>query len=384
MIIVIADDISGAAELAGIGLRYGITVEMSTVVDKGSAAELLVIATDTRSINEEDAIAEMEKITSDILQLQPDFIFKKIDSVLRGHVVAELTAHLKILGYERALVVAANPSLGRTISDGTYFYNDLPIHKSSFSNDPEFPIKSSDVFKMLRVNNASVQVRKNGDELPVKGIIVGEVADNNDLKLWAKRIEKNILPAGASGFFSAILDMKYVKENKIEEEIEEQGQTALFVCGTTFNKSRDAIKKIKEREGPVSYMPEAILAFADNDDENYQLWSNEIVSFIHSKGKAIISVDPEGVKGIPVSAAMLRQKTAIVVDRIFKQENVHELFIEGGSTAAAIVRQLGLETFIPVNELAPGVVRMHVKERDMFITIKPGSYQWPGVVWDFE
>ena len=383
MIVVIADDISGAAELAGIGLRYGLTVEMSTVVDRDADAELLVIATDTRSMNEEDAITEIKKVTSEVMLLHPGIVFKKIDSVLRGHVVAELSAQLKILGYEKALVIAANPSLGRTIRNGTYFYNDQPIHKSSFSVDPEFPIKSSNVLKMLRVNNTSVQVKKNTDELPVHGIIIGEVGDNNDLKIWAKRIEKNILPAGGSGFFSAILDTRY-EESKTEEEIEDERQTALFVCGSTFNKSRDAIKAIKHRGGPVSYMPETILTSGDNDDENYQIWSNEIVSFIHVKGKAIVSVDPESVKGPGVSAPMLREKTAIVVDRIFKQETIHELFIEGGSTAAAIIRQLGFETFIPVKELAPGVVRMRVKEReDLFITIKPGSYQWPGTVWDF-
>ena len=357
---------------------------MSTVVNQDADAELLVIATDTRSMKEKDAIAEIKKITNEVLLLHPDLVFKKIDSVLRGHVVAELTAQLKILGYEKALVVAANPSLGRTIHEGTYFYNDKPIHKSSFSIDPEFPIKSSDVSKMLRVNNASVAVKKNGEGLPSNGIIIGEVADNNDLKLWAKRIEKNILPAGASGFFSAILDALYVKGNKEETWVEEKGQTALFVCGSTFNKSRDAIQEIKHREGPVSYMPEAVLSSGDNDDENYQVWSNEIVSFIHSKGKAIVSIDPESIKGIDVSAALLREKTAIVVDRVFKQETIHELFIEGGSTAAAIIRQLGFETFIPVKELAPGVVRMRVKDReDVFITIKPGSYQWPEAVWDF-
>lgn len=385
MIVVIADDISGAAEIAGIGLRFDLHAEMSTVVNRNTDADLLVIATDTRSMNEADAIAEIKRITSEVVLLHPAMVFKKIDSVLRGHVVAELTAQLEILGYEKAFVVAANPSLGRTIRDGTYFYNDQPIHKSSFSIDPEFPIRTSDVLKMPGINTSSVLVKKNTDELPGHGIIVGEVTDTSDLKRWADRVDKSTLPAGSSGFFSAMIDTLHVKENKREEiEIEVPRQTALFVCGSTFSKSRSAVQEIKLRGGPVSYMPEAVIASGDNDDEHYQIWCNEIVSFIHSKGKAIISIDPETIKDKPVSAAMLREKTAIVVDRVCKQENIHELFIEGGSTAAAIIRQLGFETFIPVKELAPGVVRMLVKEReDLFITIKPGSYQWPGAVWDF-
>ena len=386
MIVVIADDISGAAEIAGIGLQYGLIVEMSTVVHQDAAADLLVIATDTRSMKEADAINEIKKITSEVLLLHPDLVFKKIDSVLRGHVIAELNEQLKILELKKALVVAANPSLGRTISNGKYFYNDQLIHLSSFSKDPEFAINTADVLKMLRTGSENVHVKKIEDDILEDAIFIGEVRSVEDLHSWAMRYEKNILPAGAAGFFSAMLDTMHVKENKSEEmDIEKFEQTTLFVCGSTFNKSRDDIQTIKNKGGPVSYMPASILGSGDNDDENFQLWSNEIVSYIHSNGKAIISIDPEGVKGMPVSAATLRKKTAIVVDRVFKQENIHELFIEGGSTAAAITRQQGFETFVPITELAPGVVRMRVKEKeDLFITIKPGSYEWPAAVWDFD
>ena len=385
MIVVIADDFSGAAELSGIGLRYSLDVEMSTVVNKDSNARLLVIATDTRSMKKKAAIAEIKRITSEVLLLDPELIYKKIDSVLRGHVVAELTAQLDILNYEMALVVPANPSLGRTIRDGTYFYNNRPIHQSSFSIDPEFPVKHSGILKMLGVIDGAVLVINPHNKFSEHRIIVGEVTDNDDLKLWAKRIDKKILPAGSSGFFSAILDsINTEQSNREEARIREPGQTTLFVCGSTFNKSRDAILEIKHRGGPVSYMPENILQSDENDDENYQLWSNEIAAFIHSKGKAIVAIDPVSVEGLSVSAAMLREKTAIVVDRIFKQEDIHELFIEGGSTAAAIIKKLEFKTFIPVEELALGVVRMQVKEREgLFITVKPGSYDWPGAVWNF-
>ena len=386
MIVVIADDLSGAAELAGIGLRYALDVEMSTAVND-SNADLLVIATDTRSMKEEDAMTEMEKVTSEVMLLHPKLIYKKVDSVLRGHVIAELKAQLRILDHERALVVAANPSLNRTISDGTFFYHDQPIHLSSFSNDPEFSIKTSNVLEMLRVNDTSVQLRKKDDKLSEHGIVVGEVTNSEDMKAWAKRIKKNILPAGASGFFTAILDTMHIKGNKEEEETasEELEQTTLFVCGTTFNKSRETIKEIKLNDGPVSYMPEEIVDLKAFDDELYQVWSNEIASFIHSKGKAIISIDAGSVEGKHVTAAMLREKTAIIVEEVLKQTRIHELFIEGGSTAAAVIRKLGFETFIPIEELGPGVVRMRVKDReDLCITVKPGSYEWPAKVWDFK
>src|SRR5579871_4890122 len=110
MIAVIADDITGAAELGGIGLRHGLNTELRTVVDDHSKADLLVIATDTRSKPEEEAVAEMVRLTRQLKELGPTFIYKKADSVLRGHVMAELEAQLKVLSYQRALLIPANPA----------------------------------------------------------------------------------------------------------------------------------------------------------------------------------------------------------------------------------------------------------------------------------
>src|SRR5882757_10096749 len=44
MIAVIADDLTGAAELGGIGLRYGLSVEVNMDVNLSTKADLLVIA----------------------------------------------------------------------------------------------------------------------------------------------------------------------------------------------------------------------------------------------------------------------------------------------------------------------------------------------------
>jgi len=47
---------------------------------------------------------------------RPDLVYKKVDSVLRGWVRPELEELLGGLGWARALIVPANPGLGRVIS----------------------------------------------------------------------------------------------------------------------------------------------------------------------------------------------------------------------------------------------------------------------------
>ena len=389
MIAVIADDFTGAAELGGIGLRHRLAVEISTVVNTSTKAGLLVIATDTRSMQREAAVAEMEKITRQLSLLQPEWIYKKVDSVLRGYVIPEIKAQLKALGGKRALLIPANPALGRTIIDGHYFLNGQPVHQSSFSIDPEFPVTSSDLQDMLHTRQEPVPVRKVSDPLPDTGIIVGEVKDLADLSAWAGLIDKTTFLAGASGFFSALLSARTYTDPSILVRHRPPGSPALFVSGSTFDKSREAIWEKKSQGGPVSYMPATLAMAQQEEGALYDSWCEEVVDLLRNHSKAIVAIreefgsqedHPDEKVAVPGtrSARWLKVHTAQLVRRVLQQVSIEELAIEGGATAYAILEQAGFRTFFPEQELAPGVIRMKVKEApSLYLTVKPGSYNWP-------
>src|SRR5205814_9282515 len=77
------------------------------------------------------------------------WIYKKVDSVLRGPVAAELEAVMKQLNFARILLVPANPGLGRTIRNGCYFVEGKPLDETHFRHDPEFPRLTSKVQDLL-------------------------------------------------------------------------------------------------------------------------------------------------------------------------------------------------------------------------------------------
>ena len=385
MIAVIADDLTGAAELGGIGLRYNLTVEIATSVNTVSKADLLIIATDTRSMPEEQALREMEVVTEKLKEIKPATIFKKVDSVLRGHVISEIKVHLQKLGLEKALLIPANPAFGRTINNGRYFIKGKPIHLTSFAHDPEFAITSSRVQHMLRVDEKTIHLRGITDPLPDSGISVGECATNDDLLYWASKADENTLLAGGSGFFIALLESLDLKgEDKPDEHVPKPVYPALFVCGSTHDESRQSIKKIKENGGPVSYMPCEIIKAEDPADNLFEIWADEIVSLLNSRKKAIIAIDEYATRGITITAADLRNKKAKVVEMVFRKTAIKELLVEGGSTAAAIINRLNFNRFSPIKELGPGVIKMKVDTTDdLFLTLKPGSYNWPSSIWNF-
>ena len=90
---VIADDITGAAEIAGLGRSYGLSTSLVTRVPESLAdVQLTVLATDTRSMSVADAVAQTRAICAQLRELVsladvPIRLFKKVDSFMRGHVV---------------------------------------------------------------------------------------------------------------------------------------------------------------------------------------------------------------------------------------------------------------------------------------------------------
>jgi uncharacterized protein YgbK (DUF1537 family) len=251
----------------------------------------------------------------------------------------------------KVLILPANPSLQRTISNGGYFIEGKKITETAFINDPEFPISSARVAAM--VNDETVQVLKHNDWLPVEGIVIGETESSEDIKAWIEAIDESWLLAGGGDFYKALLEEKYKTQPQQKFKL---GSPHLYVCGTAFKDRKQFIKK----SDCCTYLTE------DIDEE----WLQQTCDIIREKNKAIIAIDESNQSAVSLRASMAKAVAAIVV-----RENIKEIFIEGGSTAAAVLEALNIKKLIPVNELSRGVVRM--KAGDLFITVKPGSYQLP-------
>ena len=370
-IVVIADDLTGAAELAGIGWRYSLDAElfMSFIETDDVYIPLFVVCTDSRSLNKENAESVTTRIAKEISLMAPDHIYKKIDSVFRGHVLDELRIEMDQLSLKKALIIGANPSLGRTITDGRYFINGDPISETDFGKDPEFAITDSSVLRMIRAAAGEVSVLKHTDDLPEEGIVIGEAVSGEDILAWTKRVDSGWLLAGAGDFFTALLNKEYKAGIKPAISI---GLPHLYVSGTAFGKARAFIKEIKQTQNCVAYLTTAMM---ETEDINDEAWYNIVEEMLSKHKKAVIAINDEDVNPWNVSPVYLRTTMAKVVRKILDKGNIKELFIEGGSTAAAVLNELGIKKLSVVNELKRGIVRM--KANDLYITVKPGSYPLP-------
>src|SRR5258708_5172924 len=188
MIGVIADDLTGAAEISAVSLRYGLRAEVVVEGRPSGQADVVCIDTNSRSCAAAEAGRRAASAARLLSEAGASWIYKKVDSVLRGQVAAEVEAVLKEIGLHVALLAPANPGLGRVIRDGWYFVGGKPIHETEFARDPEHPRTSANVLEMLgRSKSFPVQVCRLNDPLPEKGLSIGELPVKSDLDHWAAR-----------------------------------------------------------------------------------------------------------------------------------------------------------------------------------------------------
>lgn len=383
MIAVIADDFTGAAEIGGIALRQGLSVMVDTAVPKAATAEVLIIATDTRSKKATEAIEIILDVTRALLALQPDWIYKKTDSLLRGNVAEELLAQLNASGAQKVLLIPANPALKRTIKEGVYYSDGVPLKDSSLAHISRERIGTSNVLELLDpLFRPLCAVSSTGQPLPAATIVIGNTEKETDLALWAARLEPGIIPAGGSNFFGALLGSKGLSRNQGPQPFH-FGKTALYICGSAFPMSRETVRLAEHSGQYVSYMPKDIFCPDRAASQLIGTWSEEIQQALSDRGKVIMAVnDVDCGAGLQLSAH-IREAMAATIRTVKEKVAIDELLIEGGATTFSIIESLGYTKFYPIQELAPGVIRMKVEEEpQLYLTLKPGSYQWPASVWE--
>ena len=117
MLLIFADDLTGALDAAAPFAGRGMVTEVATGLEGVHAA--LAAAPAVLSVNlgcRDGKADEARRRTQELLALVPadTILFKKIDSRLKGHIAAEMDA----ISFRRALVVPAIPDFGRIVSSG--------------------------------------------------------------------------------------------------------------------------------------------------------------------------------------------------------------------------------------------------------------------------
>jgi len=380
MIGVIADDLTGAAELGAMGLRHGLSAEIVVKGRPSGGADLVCMDTDSRSCVPEEAgrrAADAAKLLHDA---KARWIYKKVDSVLRGQVTAEVESVMIQLRLKRALLLPANPSLGRKIQDGQYFVQGRPINKTEFARDPEHPRTSSRVLQLLKPSQSMpIYVSNLRDSMPGAGIVVGEAATPQDVQRWALIRDSRTLPAGGSEYFGALLMAEKKKAMSPATKVLPNGAIyrQLFVCGTSSQSSRKFVKAARERGTPVFSLPLELMWKTEFTPGATEVISQRVIAMFQSNSRVILNVGLPPVRDTSV-ARRLSDHLVQIAQLVLRQVDVGHVYAEGGATAAELVRRMGWTRLSALSEPAPGVATLAIEGNESrLLTVKPGTYAWP-------
>lgn len=385
MIAVVADDLSGAAEVAAVGWRIGLTAQVRTAFSPAGEADLVVVDTDTRSASGALAQARVQDVAVSMQSPPVQWIYKKVDSVLRGHVGIELETMLRTLGKSRAILAPANPSRGRIIAGGRYLVDDQPLDRTDFARDPDWPARTSRVSDLVGPSGGCpvrvlTPAAYNGTET---GIVVAETRTAADLAQWAGCVDEQTLAAGGADFFQALVDRRLSsRKTRPQEALSPLEGPRWFVCGSASEASHRALAGASGLGTPVCPMPEAMCRDPQCDEALIAQWADAVVSALTVHGCAIAALHrPAGP--CAQRALTLRIRTAALVRQVLGRTQIGELFIEGGATARAVLDGMGWEALTVLGEYGPGVVRLSVRvPGGQVVTLKPGSYPWPEGILD--
>lgn len=378
MIYVLADDFTGAAEAAAAGLQYGLRSEVHTTFTPDSRAGLVALDTNSRGGTQKEAGLRIRLLAP---HLTGNTIFKKVDSVLRGWVLTEISNLAQVLAHPRIFLIPANPSMGRVVKDGYYYIGQIPLHESDFAYDPSHPVRSSLVTEMLRSEPTLDQLHlaKPGSDLPHEGVLIGDVETQEDLSWWAGMLDAQTLPAGASEFLVSCLSCWAGSPKGKPGPLPHPStfSNTLFVSGSSSLYSRTLSIDFEKKGTPVHRIPSELIGFSNRREALIEEWSHKILDSLETFHWARVCIDLPFQKDQKTMRSLL-DCLIHTVERVLSVGFVDHLCMEGGETVSMFVRRSGWSKLTVEAAWARGVVSLKEhKNSGLLLTTKPGSYPWP-------
>lgn len=381
-LLVLADDLTGATEVAGLGHARGWLSGLYTGEPAGLESwlqltgGLRVINTDSRQMH--PAAAE-QRLDVFLGALGSNRVFyKKIDSVLRGPVLAELETFLTSGRFSRVMLLPQNPSQGRTVENGIYRINRVPLEATHFAGDPDYPAVTSEALALLNRNPFSgIAPRLLGCKEPcpdATGIYLLDAATPDEVRRRAASLGQDVLAVGGADFFESILDM----QSTVSSGIPEADDTVvpvprLFLSGSAHAESHKSFELLRRRGVVTCSLPGDRLAEGDG---TLAREVEKLVEQAEAGRICALRVGPPSVSGADASARVLAHFVGLA-DLLLDCLPVSSIYVEGGATAGALLRKREWTALQVVRSWSRGAATLRLEDRPVYVTMKPSSYPWP-------
>jgi D-threonate/D-erythronate kinase len=371
-IVMIADDLSGAADCAVSCAVQGLrTVVQLSDSSPSEAAQVLAIDAATRSMPADRAAATVERIVAMYEPAPGRVLFKKLDSLLRGHIGVELAAMR--CGRTPAVIVMAPalPAQGRTTLDGCQCLNGQRLANAEVPRLLESAGLTSAHINLALIRGGSPQLAIKMAELARHhDVLVCDAETEEDLQSIAAAIAAlpqsgwngSMIWAGSSGLARHIPEAIGVAGAPSQIEEPRFRGPILVVVGSRAPLAHEQASEAARSDGMTSVVlaPETLHEACDSALGKALASGNDVLAVIESRGET--AEDPRLCSGL----------ASIVLPHMDK---VGALIATGGETARALLVASGITALRLLREVEPGVpLAVSAGARQIPVITKSGSF----------
>jgi 3-dehydrotetronate 4-kinase len=399
----IADDFTGATDLAALLARSGLPVSLRTGIPSESpenSVTLEVIALKCRTIPVADALEQTRQAFHWLRKAGANRIFWKycstFDSTAEGNIgpVAEML--MAELGTRQTIYCPAFPENGRAIFMGHLFVGEQLLSESPMKDHPLTPMRDSNLMRLLspqvldKVGLANRLVVAKGPEalkarlasLASEGVahVITDAVSDDDLKTIAAAAADMSLVTGGSAI-AGQLPRLYIEQglvaapaDRVPAEMPKGGQIVLSGSCSAMTRKQVAhyiSKSNALRLDPVTLAREGVGAA--------EAWLRQ--QSADEPKLVFATAEPEEVRAAQKSLGF--EKASQVVERALShlarqafESGVRRFVVAGGETSGAITQALGITRLEIGPEIAPGVpwTFAEVEGERVALALKSGNF----------
>lgn len=402
---VIADDFTGATDLANNLVRSGMRVTQTIGVPSGSLAEpadAVVVALKTRTACASDAVAESLKALHWLKAQGAAQIYFKycstFDSTEHGNIGPVIDALMHALGTDFTIACPAFPENGRVVFKGYLFVGDELLHESGMRRHPLTPMLDSNLVRVLQaqtrqrvglidyrtVGLGSVAIAERIAQLRAGGfgVAVVDATSNADLMAMGQALADLPLLTGGSGVAIGLPQNHNMEAPQTSAQLPAAKGWRAIVSGSCSEATNGQVADFAARGG-ACFAVDPLQLLNGNDVADQALtWADSHLQ----AGPVLIyaTAHPDAVRAVQSEFGALRagemvENVLASVARGLVERGVGQLVLAGGETSGACVQALGISSMRIGPQIAPGVPwcyghSPHAAGGALHIALKSGNF----------
>ncbi|MET0543622.1 MAG: 3-oxo-tetronate kinase [Variovorax sp.] len=401
----IADDFTGATDLANNLVRAGMRVVQTIGVPKGplgAEVDAVVVALKSRTIAPADAIAQsLEALRWLQAQGVKQVYFKycsTFDSTPQGNIGPVTEALMDALSTDFTIATPAFPDNQRTVFKGYLFVGDVLLSESGMKDHPLTPMTDANLVRVMQaqcrrkvglIDHRAVAagadaVRARIAQLKADGVgiaVVDAVSNDDLLRLGPALADMPLVTAGSGVAIGLPGNFGIAPSPRAAALPPVKGLHAV-VSGSCSTATNRQVRDFMARGLPAMALDPIAVSEGRQSAGAALEWAAPLLA----KGPVLVysTADPQEVKatqgqlGVEAAGALM-ERTLAAVARGLVERGVRRLLVAGGETSGACVQALGIAQLQIGAQIDPGVPWCHAladgaPAPGMHIALKSGNF----------